>query len=194
MTTRKPTTRTTRKPTTRKTTKVAEPIVEPVPEVVYVQSPSSNGFLKGILVCVVLFLAWQAYGPSRQDQSPDSDVKPAVTGLAEQINKAMRHNPDAAKHARVLSIACRGVAGRLKDDFATDSPKYDQRGEIVELMGLVGYFGTAAKGFDYSGLPTVIEGVLQKYIGEEAGAVDNKTEEQAVKMFEDLSTAFAEAF
>lgn len=199
MTTKKTTT--TRRRTTKK---AAAPVEQPEPQVIYeyVDDPRGGGGSPlTTLVLVVLVAAvsvmgyhiWSQGGGVRPAPAPTPDVQP-LSSLTSEIRAAMQGNEKADTHSEILAVACRSVAGRMKDDFSARKPKYNTKQEVVEAIGNIGYFGTAAVGFDYKGLPPIIERTVRERLGEEGGELTPELRDKAVRLLQDLSQAFGDAF
>lgn len=193
--------------TTRRRTakKPAEPEVQPEAEVIYeyIDDPRVGGgsplgtLLIVVLVAAVSVMGYHIYsttgvGPAPAP-APSPDVQP-LSSLTSEIRYAMQGNEKADIHSEVLAVACRSMAGRLKDDFSARKPKYSTKQEVVEAIGSIGYFGTAAVGFDYEKLPDIIERLVRERLGEEGGPLDSDSRDDAVRLLQDLSQAFGDAF
>ena len=143
----------------------------------------------GVMFVALLVMGYFLWASNSQ---PDSKPDRSNTALAEEIEDAVGSSVDG-ESLRYLSMVCRAVAGKLKDDFASETPIYDSRQELVNLVGIVGYFAMASKQLEKNdALVPLIETLMEDRLGTEGGAIDKKTQDAVVEMFEDLSKAFAE--
>ena len=123
-----------------------------------------GGFLFLVFAAVIVVVTIFAMKYFTGGTKPDDDRRPdrSVALLVDEL-KEIFTDKESRGHALYLSKVCRGVAGRLTDDYSRRDVIYDRSSEVMTLTGIVGEFATVVKGVNtYRGLDTVIESELRQ--------------------------------